>query len=755
MKILEGKRLAAVFAAYIGMFSLYIFVPSLRAWFVPIAILVIFLSVAWLFWKEKPRGISARKVVFSVLMAVSVALSSVFAVLFVGKTEDKVKTFCDETLHTAEGYVCEVLYEEAYGASYRIALTSIDGEDMDVSANVSLSYAGGFEKSDALMLEGYISFLSDDGFYQKAKGVFLSIEAETMEKTGTHALGGEAFFEKIREGIDKIFHQSLVEGADFATALMTGMRDKLSGALRLAFTRIGISHLLAVSGLHLSIIVGAFDLFLRLLTVSKKKKSLILIVISIFFAFVCGLSASVVRAAAMLTIFYLSELFGERSDSVTSLFLAVFLILVFRPYAVYDMGLWLSFLSTFGILCVMPMLLSFSFPKKIPQMWQKILRFPLMTLGMTVTATFFTMPVTYLAFDGISLISPLANLVFVPLIQILLYLLVIFLIFHWIPVVSSVLAFLAEIEIEWISDMAFSFSSWENIYVSIRYPFVGAIILALIIGILLVLFLKKLHPAWIFGVFFSCALAFGVAWGIYQANTRHLTYLYLQTDGKSDVIGMVSGGKTVLIDISTGGYAMQRAAVQALPDFYECEVDTYILTHYHSYHANSLRKLSETIKIHTLLLPEPMEESDQNELSMILSALDGDVSVSFYQSDASSVLQMGDISLSLPEYEMHKRSSHPVITFSALIGKAHHFSYVGSSGMETFAVPKDTDVLILGANGPKTKHIFSPDAISDVPLLILSDENILHFTEKERLFGTVISAEDYDGYVRILFKGDG
>lgn len=133
------------------------------------------------------------------------------------------------------------------------------------------------------------------------------------------------------------------------TALLTGNRDALDGQLRLAYKRLGLSHILAVSGLHLSVIVGGADFLMRKLTVSKRKKNVFLLLLILFFAMICGFSSSVTRAAVMLGLFYLAELLGERSDSLTSLVFAVALILTVRPFSVYDAGLWLSFLATLGI----------------------------------------------------------------------------------------------------------------------------------------------------------------------------------------------------------------------------------------------------------------------------------------------------------------------------------------------------------------------------------------------------------------------
>ena len=143
-----------------------------------------------------------------------------------------------------------------------------------------------------------------------------------------------------------------------------GDRENLDSGIKHAYSRLGISHILAVSGLHLTIIVGGLGWILTQFHVPKKIRSLILIAGAFFFAWLCGFSASIVRAAVMLTFFYLADMVGERNDSSTSLFLAVFLIVCFHPNAVYDAGMWLSFFATLGILTVMPTLSAVSVTRK-------------------------------------------------------------------------------------------------------------------------------------------------------------------------------------------------------------------------------------------------------------------------------------------------------------------------------------------------------------------------------------------------------
>ena len=98
------------------------------------------------------------------------------------------------------------------------------------------------------------------------------------------AAGLLGLFGKLRLAIKTNFEAYMNDTeAGFATALMTGNKENLGARIRLAFTRIGISHILAVSGLHLSIVIGGLDLLGRWIGVPRRLKNVILIVSTFFF----------------------------------------------------------------------------------------------------------------------------------------------------------------------------------------------------------------------------------------------------------------------------------------------------------------------------------------------------------------------------------------------------------------------------------------------------------------------------------------
>ena len=752
MKVTEGKRLAAILGAYIAVFSACVLVPAVRPYILWIGLLCAAVFSAVLLFREKRKRILLQKSVLILLMVISVVSASVFGMKFLSANEFAAARYLDGEAYEAEGYITEILYEENYGSCYRIRLMELNRKETELSAMLSLPYNGAFCVGDILAFEGVFSLPEEDSvIYRRAEGIFLSAEAEAAEKTGTRETGKTDRFQKIRLYMQRNFERFLEKhAAGFATAITTGNRENLSGEIKLAFSRIGISHVLAVSGLHLAIVIGGLDLLFRWVAIPRKLKNLILIVCACLLACICGLSASVIRAAIMLSLMYLADTIGENGDSLTSLFIAIFLLLVFRPTAVYDIGMWMSFLATLGIVLTLPVIPKMKL-RKCPRLVNKILNFVISLLCITVSATFFTLPVTYMAFSGISLLSLVSNLLFVPLIQMILYLLTALTLIGGNPFLAEQIGTIAGALISFVCDTAVRLSDIRGICVSLRYPFAPWVIALLVVGVLAVLMIKRVKMAYIFAVFAACFIFYAVGCIGYTHMEGEKTCVYLETDGKSDAVGIVSEGKTVLVDISTGGYPVLGRAADHIEDFCECELDVLVLTHYHFHHPNTLRKLMNRLKIHHIYLPEPITEDDLFCYRAICDQLDGKAEITVYSADGTEDLQIGNVSLSLPDTEYIERSTHPIVRFSGAIGEKG-FAYLGEGATERDLSADKNEVMIFGSNGPSVKHIFDSEPIAHAELVIFADPSHAELTDTEIVTGKIAFPEDYGGWIKILFE---
>lgn len=206
---------------------------------------------------------------------------------------------------------------------------------------------------------------------------------------------------------------ALIEG------MLVGATGDFPPALREAFHRAGTGHLLATSGLHVAILLHAVYLALRWTPVPYGGRMGIVILAAWLYALLAGLRPSIVRAAAMATAVLSAPIVGREADSLNALGLAATIWLLVAPYAIFEVGFQYSFCAVLfillfharleGVLCRMV-------PRKMPLALACLLQkgvIPL--LSITLCAQVGISVVQLYHFGYLSLLSPVANLLSVPL----------------------------------------------------------------------------------------------------------------------------------------------------------------------------------------------------------------------------------------------------------------------------------------------------------------------------------------------------
>ena len=207
----------------------------------------------------------------------------------------------------------------------------------------------------------------------------------------------------------------------FYRAVLLGEGEAMPREWLVLFSRTGTRHLLAVSGLHVTTLLGFFSV-LPVLFPGGRGKTRLLIALALSIVLLTGLSPSVLRAVLMTCFFYSGRLFRRKAHPVASLLFAAFLLLFFSPSALRDAGFLLSFSATLGILSFALPTLDFLFSSRVPAVsspaGRLFLRFGKALLSaflVNLSATVFSLPVTLAFFGETMLLSPLYNLFLVPL----------------------------------------------------------------------------------------------------------------------------------------------------------------------------------------------------------------------------------------------------------------------------------------------------------------------------------------------------
>lgn len=299
-----------------------------------------------------------------------------------------------------------VVYVDAYDA-YKCTV----GSEVTVCGSISRFTSG--EDFDAE------SYYTSKGY----SGVINFPSSFSYENSGSKPLS--YWISQLRGAISSLMIDSSDDrSGGLLAALVMGEREHLPLGTKLDFSRIGISHVLALSGMHLAILVIGLSRLLSFIGVGKKTATVISILFTVAYMALTGFSVSVTRAGVMLICSSLLYLLSRTKDSMTSLFIAVSLIVIVTPYSIFDMSLWLSAFATLGIIV-------FSELQNGRVMIHPLINWFISSILSTFFALGATFIFTALKFNGISMLAPLTTLVFSLLIEIFIYVGIAMLAFGW------------------------------------------------------------------------------------------------------------------------------------------------------------------------------------------------------------------------------------------------------------------------------------------------------------------------------------
>jgi competence protein ComEC len=252
--------------------------------------------------------------------------------------------------------------------------------------------------------------------YLKAKGIsFVSYypKIELIARGST-----SSFYYNILEIKNKLRYSIYsamphLQGSVLA-AMILGDKIGSSEEISQKFNVAGISHIIAVSGLHIVIISSALMSLFTALGLKKKWAIYFSLVFIFLFIFLCGFQVSAVRAMIMGSLFLMAPLFGRESRGLRSITVAVLIMVAINPYILlYDVGFQLSFLATLGMI-----FLSSTFKR-----WLLFIPNELLGARDILSATFsayvLTLPILIYNFGQVSLSAPLTNILILPVIPLM------------------------------------------------------------------------------------------------------------------------------------------------------------------------------------------------------------------------------------------------------------------------------------------------------------------------------------------------
>lgn len=203
-----------------------------------------------------------------------------------------------------------------------------------------------------------------------------------------------------------------------ASTLILGYRADLSKETLAAYSKTGTIHALSVSGMHVGIIYIMLNWCLSFLDrnkLGKISKTLIICSLIWYYSLLTGFSPSVLRSAIMITIFIIAKQINRGNNSYNVLAFTAFILLVFNPFLIWDVGFQLSFLAVFGLVYFQPKIYKWFYfkPKWADQLWS--------TIAMSLAAQLATLPLSVYYFHQFPIYFVISNLFILIPITLLMY----------------------------------------------------------------------------------------------------------------------------------------------------------------------------------------------------------------------------------------------------------------------------------------------------------------------------------------------
>ena len=558
--------------------------------------------------------------------------------------------------------------------------------------------------------------LKEDNFYYTSRGVWLianvrgEMKAQKAERLPIWAV--PVYLARgLRQQTQELFPEKT---AGLVTALLMGEKSGLSYAVKNELSVAGIYHAVAVSGMHVSILLA---MLLFLCGSNRRLAAAIGVPVVIVFVLMTGAPASAVRAGIMQIILLLAPLAEKEYDMPTSLCTALLLLLLENPWSVQNVGLQMSFTSTAGLLLFAKRLSLFfggekwyqrATRKKTVGSW--LLRSMMVAFCGSFAASAFSLPIAAAQFETISVIAPLTNVLCLWAISLLFSGAMVIALLGFIvgPLmlgpawVLSLLARYILLTVHLIAKIPFAALYMDNTYfIVFAVLYYGVMVLVCIMP----------QKIWNRNCLFAVAGCFAVC-AVLSAMDYHapdFTFTALDV-GQGQCLILNVGKETTMIDCGGTPEESGELAARFLQQNGDFCVENLILTHYDADHANGVCQLLSRQTVKTLYLPDMADETGLKDRIVAAAEKNG-------------------CSLRFVSEDIELAADAEITIFAPVSGKNDN-----DACLSVLASAKEYDILVTGDMAEFAEYrLLSSHALPDLELLVAGHHGSRHSTTQALL----------------------
>ena len=703
------------------------------------------LVLIFLFFKKKKRALFLA---ILVLLALSLALLSSYLFFHVRyqNWQDRIGENC-----VVEG----IILEREVGKPYQSVLTAeihkINGKRCRADVRLLFPYATSLQVGDSFRLSGVgapfeTKYMENEEINALKDGILLCIYSDDMKNC--ELIENDRFSLRVKLSQWNFAASYRLEQAvggeagKFAAALLLGTRDHLSGDTSLHFQRAGVTHILALSGMHVSILFFVLENFLRFLACPKRIRSITVCVIAFGYLFFTGASPSIARAVLMLGVLTLGYYWNTDYDSFTSISAVLAIMLLISPNAVLDIGMWLSFVASAAIIVFLPAFDSVQelLYEKLPlsPKWIKAISAAITAVVVGLAANIALIYLQARFFSEMSLVSLPATLV----LSIPTNLLLIFSAITLLIPQASVLAALAgdvSLEItEW-------FSNIEGILIPLNDIFSQICALVTLLALIFIAVARLKHvKRWLLLPLALSFITVLTSLAVTHIPNRGTSFTLVHASG-GDLFLFTNKEKSVVVDFSDGTATGGMQIIEIANELRSTELDDLILTHYHNRDTYFIASMARRIRVKTLHLPHPIDDEERAIANQLTKEAERHgIRVVF----GAEELAIEDIEVLAFDHTAMPHDRHDALLFSVAVG-GEVFTYINGSVPQSLMAHKMHSMLdaakyvIIGDTGFANSQSTSvPHLWQEHAAVYVTEEKLLRFIENAHLFQNIVRVSD-------------
>ena len=678
------------------------------------------------------KYISGYRLFANIVVIIVFSASLIRGMLVFYNQAPRAESFCGE-----DSYIHATVTERKSGGDYYtnyiIRIHSVNGVECDEKAALKCEYNSELQKGYEFVLRhAAIEYVLDleetDAVELLSDGILLSVTTSDFNDCAILSENNSSWTDEL-SSLNSFLSAKLRNGIKgeegrLAAAMLLGDRSALTSRMHRDFSRAGLSHYLAVSGLHVSIITGVVMFLIGKLRLKRTLRNLLITAFALGYLCLLGFPVSAIRAVIMMSAVFLSYSMGDSSDSLNSLGIAAAIIVISDPYAVFEKSFVLSFCATLGIVCFMPffnditekLFLSRKRRSEIGKarmILMKVFSFLFGTLIATASALSLTLLPSAFLFGETSVLGFQSNLAAALVGTPLLVASLLYLFLGNVPYLGEGIEFVIRKTARFMLDIASELSDTEGALLSLTSNEAGIVVYVFtaIIFILLVIKIKRKNWLIIAPIAYPLViLIIGIISSSIQPQNTEITAF---STGKDEVMLAVCSDESAIIDISDGSLTRLDMAATYAHANGVTEFDTLILTHYHTKHLSSVSRFIDEEIVRRVILPYPSTEDDAWIMAQLVDVIQSSglaCEIALPNKDYDLV---GDTKIRLSIIDRIERSNHPIL-YLTICEREETIMYLTGSSWETDGDFKSrlgetvehSQTLIIGAHGPVIKTDF-------------------------------------------------